>query len=70
MFNDVPDSIVGCNTIHGFVRRLTDHAAESMATSQHEHVNGVTNSRGGEGDGLTYGPVVTGNMEIRNLVQP
>jgi len=24
----------------------------------------------GEVEGLTYGPVVTGNMEIRNLVQP
>ena len=29
-----------------------------------------TDSRGGEVEGLTYGPVVTGNMEIRNLVQP
>ena len=24
----------------------------------------------GEVEGLTYGPAVTGNMEIRNLVQP
>ena len=29
-----------------------------------------TDSRGGEVKGLTYGPAVTGNMEIRNLVQP
>jgi len=29
-----------------------------------------TDSRGGEVEGLAYGPAVTGNMEIRNLVQP
>jgi len=35
MFDDVPDSVVGCNTIREFVGSLTAHAAESIANSVH-----------------------------------